>query len=74
MDALMEPQLDRAPSELMRVGALTQGGARSSLYPGLSTHGPLALAMISNGKSAIPQSRAVAGRIAGRPRECGAGG
>jgi len=28
----------------VRVGAFTQGGARSSLCPGLSTHRPLALA------------------------------
>jgi hypothetical protein len=32
-----------APLELMRVGALTQGGARSSLCPGLLTDGPLSL-------------------------------
>jgi hypothetical protein len=30
------------PLELVHVGALTQGGARASLHPGLSTCGPLA--------------------------------
>jgi hypothetical protein len=36
-------RLGFAPLELNRGGALTQGGARSSLCPGLSTDGPLAL-------------------------------